>query len=163
MSLNVCFFPGWVCSPGIGRAILSMPLSPHTRQVGAGAREQVERPTPIPESAETWQSPSWKSVSSHLEERMCFQVRREALLSTSVLSLPTFGKCHLPSESRSPLPVASHHQVLATLPNCNPSQPISFLLTLAKPPSFFAWMTKVTSHWSLTSLVHLHANLHSMD
>lgn len=68
---------------------------------------------------------------------MCFQVRREAFLSSSVLSLPTFGECHLLSESRGLSPFASCHQVLATLPNCNPSQAISFLLTLGKATIIF--------------------------
>lgn len=109
-----------------------------THSVGGGGSQGASgQAIPNPRVCRNVAVPSWKSASSHLGEQMCFQVRREAFLSSSVLSLPTFGECHLLSESRGLSPFASHHQVLATLPNCNPSQAISFLLTLGKATIIF--------------------------
>lgn len=55
----------------------SMPLRPHTLQVGVGAREPVARP--IPESAETG-SPSEEGIRCLGGERVASQVRKEAFL-----------------------------------------------------------------------------------
>lgn len=137
MSLNVGFFPGQVCSLGIGRAFPSMPLSPHTWQVGVGAREQVDRPTPIQESTERWQAPLGRVRPATLENECASRSGGKPLSPPQSSAFLLLGIATSPQSLGVLRPLLSITKSWPLYRTVTTVRPFLSFSPWAKPPSFF--------------------------